>query len=252
MTNLSRATVILDALADMARPASLTDLATRTRLPRSTVHRVIQDLERDFYVVRAAGGPGYVLGPGAVKFGLNLHLRLLAANRQQLAYVAREVREHVALAVFSGREVVVIDEVGTPASLSHIPTNVGNSADLHATATGRALLAHIPQDLVPQLLPVDLKPFTHHTIVDRMQLAAQLDIERRSAVAVTVEEHDVGVGAIATAMTGPTGVHQAYTVVLPVSRLHAKGHRIIAALAHVNPSVDVERAIRQLPMAGRT
>ncbi|GAA5044140.1 hypothetical protein HNP84_004563 [Thermocatellispora tengchongensis] len=40
---------------------------------------------------------------------MNAHLRLPAANRARLASLAREVNENVELAVFSGREVLVVD-----------------------------------------------------------------------------------------------------------------------------------------------
>ena len=63
MANIGRATVILDSIAESRWPMTLTDLATRTGLPRSTVHRVIQALERELYVVRVPDRSGYILGP---------------------------------------------------------------------------------------------------------------------------------------------------------------------------------------------
>ncbi|MFC7573253.1 helix-turn-helix domain-containing protein [Klenkia terrae] len=114
MTDLGRATRVLDALAESRGPLTVTDLTTRTALPRSTVHRVLQGLERELYVVRVPDRPGWVLGPGLLKFGMNAHLRLLSANRAALAGLAREVAENVELAVFSGREVVVVDQIASP------------------------------------------------------------------------------------------------------------------------------------------
>lgn len=47
-------------------------------------------------------GRGYVLGPGLLKFGMNAHLRLLAANRARLASLAREEHDIGICAVATG------------------------------------------------------------------------------------------------------------------------------------------------------
>ena len=113
MTTLSRASLILDAIAESRGPLTLTELAARTGLPRSSVHRTVQDLEAELYLVRLPDRPGYALGPGLLKFGLAGHLQLLSANRSRLVALARETNENVELAIFSGREVVVVDQVAS-------------------------------------------------------------------------------------------------------------------------------------------
>jgi IclR family acetate operon transcriptional repressor len=244
VTDIGRATSVLDVIAESSRPLTLTDLASRTGLPRSTVHRVIRALEQELYVVGAPDRPGYVLGPGLLKFGMNAHLRLLAANRGPLVSLAREVGENVELAVFSGREVVVADQIASPDRLKGV-TKVGRSFSLHASCIGRALLARLPDEHVTQLLPERLERFTRRTITDRGALLADLAEIRRSGIAVDVEEHDVGICALATGFPGPTGALQAIAVVVPTSRFRARAEPAVRGLRRVNASVDVERALRQ-------
>ncbi|MGR6915609.1 IclR family transcriptional regulator [[Actinomadura] parvosata] len=248
MTDIGRATVVLDAIAESAGPLTLTELSARTRLPRSTVHRVIQALEGELYVVRVPERPGYVLGPGLLKFGMNAHLRLLAANRARLASLAREVSENVELAVFSGREVVVVDQIASPERLKGV-TKVGRSFSLHASCIGMALLAQLPDARVAELLPARLERFTPNTVTDRDALMAELARIRRSHVAVDVEEHDIGICAVATGMTGPTGALQAVSVVMPTRRFKAKAALAVESLRLVNRLVEPDLAIEQHRLA---
>ncbi|GGL93229.1 IclR family transcriptional regulator [Streptomyces fumigatiscleroticus] len=247
MTDIGRATTVLDVIAESRRALTLTDLAHRTGLPRSTVHRVIQALEHELYVVPAPERPGYVLGPGLLKFGMNAHLGLLAANRAQLVSVAREVGENVELAVFSGREVVVVDQVASPERLKGV-TQVGKSFSLHASCIGMALLAQLPDERVMRVLPERLRRFTDNTVTDRADALAVLATVRRSAVAVDLEEHDLGICALATGMTGPTGALQAVAVVMPTHRFRLKARVAVESLRRLNPLVDTRLALRQCRM----
>ncbi|MEU9734749.1 IclR family transcriptional regulator [Streptomyces sp. NPDC048002] len=246
MTDLAKATAILNVLADGRRPLTLTELTFRTNLPRSTVHRVIRSLEEQFLVVHASDCPGYALGPGALKFGLNGHLMLVTANRPLAVSLSHELREHVGLAVFSGREMIMIDEVSPPGRPFELHHRLGRTADLHATATGRVLAARLSDDQMSRLLPHPLKRFTGRTVVDPDQLLADHANVRASGVAICLEEHDAGIGAAATCIPGETGVLLSIVVVLPVGRLLAKRESVIEALRRINPAVDAIRALRQL------
>ncbi len=236
MADLGRATLVLDAIAEGRGPLTLTELSTRTGLPRSTVHRIVQGLERALYVVRVPERHGYTLGPGLLKFGMNAHLRLLSSNRSQLAGLAREINENVELAVFSGREVVVVDQLASPDRLRGV-TKVGKSFSLHASCIGMVLLAQLPDDQVVALLRPPLTRFTPHTVTDLPRIMDRLADIRRSHIAVDIEEHDVGICAVATGMTGPTGALQAVSVVMPTNRFADKRERAIEGLARINPNI---------------
>ena len=240
--------MVLDVIAESRGPMTLTGLAARTGLPRSTVHRLIQALEQELYVVRAAERPGYSLGPGMLKFGMNTHLRLLAANRSVLVSLAHAVRENVELAVFSGREVVVVDQIAAPQRLRSV-SKVGRSFPLHASSIGMALLAQLPDERVAGLLPPRLHRFTADTITDRQALMTKLAHVRRTQLAIEIEEHDVGICSVATAITGPTGALQAIAVVIPVARFKAKADLAIEALQQVNPMIEPELCTRH-PQSG--
>lgn len=236
MADIGRATVILDAIAEGRGPLTLTELAGRTGLPRSTVHRIVQALEHELFVVRVPERHGYTLGPGLLKFGMNAHLRLLGGNRSQLASLAREINENVELAVFSGREVVVVDQLASPDRLRGV-TKVGKSFSLHASCIGMALLAHLPEAQVAELLQSPLARFTSNTITDLADVRTRLDEIRRSHIAIDLEEHDLGICAVATGFVGPTGALQAVCVVMPTARFATKRDQAIEGLQRINSAV---------------
>lgn len=246
MSVLGRAARILDVLAASSRPLSLADIAVRVDLPRSSVHRAVQALEAERFVVRAPNAVGYVLGPGLLKFGMGSHVRLMAANRPSLMTLAREVGENVDLAVFSGREVVVVDQVVNP-TRQRVVTKVGQAFSLHASCIGKALLAQLEPDEAARVLgPGPLRAFTPATVVEPEAILAELPGIRARGLALDVEEHDRGIVAVATATVGPTGALQAVAVVMQAQRVERKWDVTVAGLSRVNPRVDVEagRALR--------
>ncbi|MHA7220411.1 IclR family transcriptional regulator [Arthrobacter sp. MDT1-48-3] len=250
MTTLSSVSLILDALAESRGRLGLSELAARTGLPRSSVHRTIQALEEELYVVRTPGRPGYALGPGVLKFGMAGHLYLLSANRGRLVSLARATNENAELAIFSGREVVIVDQVASPERLKGV-TKVGRSFSLHASCIGKALLAALPTSRAENLLPQELERFTDTTITNRLELQDEVDLIRRVGVAVDIEEHDLGICALATAMIGPTGALQAIAVVMPTNRFAAKSTTALEGLKELNPVIDLSGTRKYLELKKR-
>ncbi|GGG26506.1 IclR family transcriptional regulator [Rhodococcoides trifolii] len=237
MADIGRTTLILDAIAESRGSLSLSELAARTGLPRSTVHRIAQSLERELFLVRVPQRHGYALGPGLLKFGMNAHLRLLSSNRTQLAQLARTMNENVELAVFSGREVVVVDQLASPERLRGV-SKVGKSFSLHASCIGMALLAHLPDRQVLGLVQQPLRRFTENTVCDTTTLLERLDRIRHSHIAVDNQEHDLGISAMATGFVGPTGALQAVSIVMPTARFADKRSAALEELQVINPAVD--------------
>src|SRR5262249_40822885 len=132
-------------------------------------------------------------------------------------------------------------EVSPPGRPFELHRRLGRTADLHATATGRALATHLSDDQMTRLLPHPLRRFTARTVVDSDQILADHANVRASGVAVSLEEHDAG-----TCIPAGTGVVMSIVVVLPVGRLLAKRESVIAALRRINPAVDACCALRQL------
>ncbi len=99
-------------------------------------------------------------------------------------------------------------------------TVVGNRVPLHATGSGKALLASLPHQRREALLDrAGLRAHTGKTLVDRAALARALDEARERGYALDDEEYDDGVRCVAVAV-GPIGAPiGAISISGPASRL---------------------------------
>src|SRR5207245_775643 len=148
-----------------------------------------------------------------------------------LRYVARPVCEHLAgaagetvtLDVLVGDVIVPIEQA--TGSTSVVSVNwLGRRTPVHCTASGKAILAFGPEAVRERLLSGPLDRVTPNTITDRAELESQLEAARRSGVAHTHEELEVGLDAIAAPVFGADGdVVAALDVSGPSHRLRAAG-----------------------------
>ncbi len=119
---------------------TLSELSTRTGLPRSSTHRLLTQLAEHGWVSKR--GKTYALGRTPLEWGA------LARNHDRLHRAAHPVLHDlhsatglvVHLAVLEGGDVRYVDKVGRgPVAL---PSRIGGRQPAHRTALGKALLAH--------------------------------------------------------------------------------------------------------------
>lgn len=229
MSVVVRAAAIMGVLADSNRGLSLAEIAQRTGLARSSVHRILKDLEEQHYVMPVSRQGGYRLGPGLLKLAASSHAQLVAEMRPVMVALAREVQENVDLAVLSGNDVVVVEQVKSSQRLQAV-TEVGGTFAAHASSLGKVLLAQLPVAQVEQALQGPLTRFTVNTVTDRKALLAQLDQVRASGFGYDHEEHDIGISSVATLVHNSVGVTQALSVVAPSHRFGERSPAFIDAL----------------------
>ncbi|WP_410875546.1 IclR family transcriptional regulator [Nocardia sp. A7] len=199
---IERMTLILDAF-DAATPTlTLLGLAERTGLPRSTVHRILDQMIRLRWLSHTPGG--YRLGLRVLELGG------LAAEQNELREVVGPLLYELSqrtglvghLAVLDGREVLFLDRSGGRGRVV-IPTRVGGRLPAHSTAVGKALLATLEPGIAEASLRGNTVARTARTIVDRAELHRELArIRNRQGVAVDTEESMPGVGCVAVPIRG--------------------------------------------------
>ena len=206
--------------------ANVTDIATRLELSKSTVYNHLRTLNRLGYVVKEDNT--YQLG---LKF---LDLGNAARDRQDLYEVAKgEIDDLVSSIGEHGY--VMVEEMGRGVYIYQSKTargiqtdsHIGTTVDLHATAVGKAYLAHLPADRQSQLLDdLELSPRTESTYTDRDRLEAELDAIRRQGFAFNNEERFVGLRAVGAPVLGPTDeVLAAISISGPTTRLTGDRYR---------------------------
>lgn len=203
--SVDRAVQVMEILARDGR-SGVGRIAKELGVHQSTVSRLVAALEAHDLVERQVEG-------GAVQLGVGI-LRLAAAtrSRQDLTAVggpvcdalAEQLGETVNLAVYrSGAAVNLYQAQGTRTVALH--NWVGDATVLHATSSGKVLLAHLPPAQSEAVITGDLERFTAQTIVEADALRAQLQEAAVRGWAVAEEEYEEGLNAVAAAIRGPEG-----------------------------------------------
>ena len=198
--------------------AEISDLAG---LNKTTAHRLLQALHSESLLDRNHDSGAYRLGPVLMALGVQAlssnDLRLRA--RPLLKSLASESGETATLEVPIEDTMLILDEV-TSSHFVGAAGNVGTRWPIHATSTGKALIAF--DEHGTRRIGDELCELTSHTITNRSQLEAELDEIRRRGYAETVDELEdgfSGVGAVVRSRTGE--VLGALSICGPTQRLSA-------------------------------
>ena len=192
---VDRVTLILSAFS--ARESqSLADIVARTGLPRSSVHRILQQLTAARWLERVDSD--YRLGLAIFELGSLVAHRshIVAAARPFMQQLSESGRFVVHLAVLDGHDVVYLEKVGG-ALASRLPSRVGGRLPAHCTGVGKAMLAHESSHVVSEYVRNGLTPRTSATIVDADAFLAELARIREQGYAMDRGEAVPGLTCIA-------------------------------------------------------
>jgi IclR family KDG regulon transcriptional repressor len=199
-TAVDKAFELLEALPVAGATAGITELSKRLALPKSTVYRLLQALERHGIVDRVEnryrlgcrlhdlGTHVYEAQPGAI------HEAVIPAMIQ----LQQKCRETVHLGVLCDGEVILLGRLhglrSTPAGV-----HIGSRFPAHSSALGKAMLAHSPIE-AERLLTGPLTPRTPHTIANRASFRRELEITRHRGIAISNQEARPNLSCVAVAL----------------------------------------------------
>lgn len=196
--SVARAIALLKAFSDAQPEWALGDLAQATGLNKTTAFRLLSALEAERLVMRNPFSGGYRLGVELIAMG-GTAMRsnpLRAMSRPVLVTLAEQSGEAATLEVLIENYVLVIDEIAGSNPMG-MTQDVGHRLPIHATATGKVLLASQTDDEIDRLLAAPLAPLTDQTIVDSNRLRIELARVRQEGVAIAVGELEPGFTALA-------------------------------------------------------
>ncbi len=148
---LDRFTAIIDAFEDVSAGLTLDQIAARAHLPRSTTHRILDQLVRLEWLTHS--GRGYRLGARTAAWGSgeSADVRLRSVAAPVLHELQLRTGAVVHLGLLDRGEIVHLDKLGGP-SARQVPTSVGVRLPAHRVALGVAALAGLsPEDVVAEL-----------------------------------------------------------------------------------------------------
>ncbi|MEU7827807.1 IclR family transcriptional regulator C-terminal domain-containing protein [Nonomuraea sp. NPDC049129] len=201
LQSLARGLAVLVSLGSARGGLTLAAAAKATGLPRATVRRAVQTLDRLGYV--AADGARFVLLPKVLELGyVHLSGRTFGEIVQpHLADLVARVHESASVAMLSGDDVVYVARVPTVAIMS-VDITVGTRFPAYATSMGRVLLADLPGE---RLAGMPSPPLTRHTLTAPADLAAAVRQAALDGYALVDQELEEGVRSIAVPIRDRSG-----------------------------------------------
>jgi DNA-binding IclR family transcriptional regulator len=218
--SLATALHILDLFTTSEPELSLRQLSEKSGLYKSRIHRLCGTLVASGFLVRMPWS-SYRLGPKLMTLGKiyeNTNT-VVTISRPIMRDLAQTTGESIALFRLNGAFAFCLArEFGSSRLVFAIQE--GDNMHLHASAAGRILLAHGPEELREKILTVEqFEQFTSLTITDPQRIRDELAAIKKRGFAVNRGERELEVAAIAAPIFNhDSKVECALAVVGPVQR----------------------------------
>ncbi|RHW25859.1 IclR family transcriptional regulator [Nocardioides immobilis] len=204
--SVDRAVSVLEILAREGS-AGVSDVAAEIGVHKSTAFRLLAALEERDLVEQNSERGKYQLGFGVLRLASAIPSRLdmVRQARPVVDDLAQRFDETINLAVVREHYSVHVQQaLGSAAVASQ--NWVGQLTPLHATSSGKILMAHMDEEQLESVLAVaGLKAYTEHTITSRKTLMKQLADARENGFATAYEELETGLNAAAVPVRDHTG-----------------------------------------------
>jgi len=207
LQSIDRAVAILELLADEPEGLGLGEMAGRLKLKPQTLQGLVRSLQAHDLVVQVRRGGQYVLGPGVHALSRRWLDRCDRATlaRDVVAGLAQRTGESVLLSELRQGRLFALVEAAARQVLT-VSQNAMHDSPLHLMATGKVLLAYLPQSARDELIAgLDMTPRTPRTVTSRDELRDDLLRVREVGYAVTDEQAVVGVVAVAVPVRDGSG-----------------------------------------------
>ena len=203
--SVDRAVRVLEILARDGE-AGVGEVARELGVHSSTASRLIGALASHQLVERPAGDRRVRLGVGLLRLAGATASRLDITTQAQSVCdgLAEELGETVNVAVLTGEVATNVCQAQGKSTVA-MQNWVGQRTVLHATASGKVLLAHLDDDAADDLLSAPLERFTDRTHTSAAELRSELRTVRETGWATAVEELETGLNAVAAPVRGHDG-----------------------------------------------
>lgn len=204
VSQVGRVMLVLTALHRADRSLPLVDLAHACGLPKSSTHRLAEELCRYAALERTDGG--YRLGMRLFELGSGVPTQrvLRDAALPLMADLREATRCTVHLAVLDGVDVVYVQILTAPDGI-RLPSRLGGRLPAHATGVGKAMMAFADPAVTDARIQAGLPRLTPRTIASPGALRRELEKIRTNGIAFDREESALGVLCIAVPILDPDG-----------------------------------------------
>lgn len=206
-TTFLRVFQILDAIADVAKPVTASELGVLTGLPAATTHRLCQMLIEKRFLQHEIDGKRVWVGPRVFDFaGRVLSGAHLNMDRHSILQdLVNEIGETCNVSIPDNLTMIYADRVESRWPLRiQLPT--GTHVPLHCTASGKLYLSQLPPERIERILSRrELDRMTKATITNPNLLIEELARIRKSGYGWDNEEFIAGMVAISVPIRDSKG-----------------------------------------------
>ena len=197
---LARATAVLAAFDESSPVLGVAEIARRSGLAKSTVHRLCGELCTLRVLEKEESG--YRLGTWLFELGelVPTHRTLTQMAQPILEDLREATHQRVHLAVVDGVDVVYVAILG--GSSLGLASRVGGRIPAHATGVGKVILAYSPHALLQARIDAGLPQLTPRTIGSPEELVREMRRIRSIGMALDAEESHPGVSCVAAPVFG--------------------------------------------------
>ena len=223
------ALLVLETVAETGDGLSLSEISRRSGVPKATALRYLAAFEQAGYATRNTADGKYALGAKSLALPQKFYRTdgLLVVVRRKLPELARLTEETAHIGLLQLPDIVYIDIADSPQRIRAIVPR-GEHLPAYCVASGRAILAHSPGDVVQAVIAGGLKARTRFTIVKPAAFIAELKRIARDGFAANIGEWMEDVVGISAPLFAPEGrVFAAIGVSLPMSRVTPKRLKVL-------------------------
>ncbi|WP_411965857.1 IclR family transcriptional regulator [Haloferax sp. YSMS24] len=185
--------------------AGVTEIANEVGVAKSTAHGHLKTLDQYGFVVNEHGR--YDLGLRFLDLGETARHRKKEHQliREKVEELAKRTDERAQFIVQEhGYGIYLYRSIGAHAVSTD--SRIGKRISLHASSAGKAILAHLPEEEVVEILERrGLPPSTENTITDVDTLYEELEAVRERGYAFNMEESTTGLRAVGVPVIGSNG-----------------------------------------------
>ncbi|NOL48826.1 IclR family transcriptional regulator [Pelistega europaea] len=197
-SSIERVLQIIEEVAKAERPISPSDLSDILKIPKPSIHRLLQQLQDIGFLQLEANGR-VVCGHRTKKLVLHIWQNSAYKYERQLILqkLSETIGESVGIAILDGFSVVYIDRVLANWPLQiHLPEGI--NVPVWASASGKLLLSQLSPSQVRRMLEhCSIYPLTKNTIIDKQILLDEIKRIRKVEVSTDNEEFIPGMVACA-------------------------------------------------------
>jgi IclR family transcriptional regulator, pca regulon regulatory protein len=199
---------------------SLSEIANKLNVSRTTPYRILYTLQSLGYIRQDELTKRYELTPKVLELGFTYlnTMPLLDLARPYLEELRDETGLSTHLGILEGNEVAYIARVPGK-GVTTVNVTVGSRLPAHATALGKVLLAFQKEEILSAMLRgKELKSYTGKTKTELLSLEKELKEIKEKGYSTSNEEFENGIFSVAAPILDRQGhIVAAINIVAPVS-----------------------------------